>query len=271
VDKIGTSARVHRILADNSAIVWYKELSTLTAQSRTHDDHIFAYRFYAWATHPNNMAYMQKAPIIRLPADEVQPSTTVAEFHRLMFDRCGCWRVSDANGQFALCPSYPRHLIVPCAVLDPQLKDSAKFRLLQRLPVCVWRHRTHGSVLMRSAQPAVGLAFFGWRSEADERILQTAVACMTHSCAKVNKPCADSNGVEQSSTEQSNGTMPPLLILDARSYTSAWANKAKGGGFENTEYYTDCEVAFMGMANIHNIRTSFQQFRTLLSGMSNEK
>lgn len=58
-----------------------------------------------------------------------------------------------------------------------------------------------------------------------------------------------------------------LLILDARSYTAAVANRAKGGGCECEEYYPNCEVVFMGMANIHAIRNSFQYLRAVCSQM----
>uniref|UniRef100_A0A4W5NY06 phosphatidylinositol-3,5-bisphosphate 3-phosphatase n=1 Tax=Hucho hucho TaxID=62062 RepID=A0A4W5NY06_9TELE len=53
--------------------------------------------------------------------------------------------------------------------------------------------------------------------------------------------------------------------LDARSYTAAVANRAKGGGCECEEYYPNCEVMFMGMANIHSIRNSFQSLRAVCS------
>ncbi|CAI9539129.1 unnamed protein product [Staurois parvus] len=58
-----------------------------------------------------------------------------------------------------------------------------------------------------------------------------------------------------------------LLILDARSYAAAVANRAKGGGCECPEYYPNCEVVFMGMANIHSIRKSFQSLRLLCTQM----
>ncbi|XP_067113820.1 LOW QUALITY PROTEIN: myotubularin-related protein 4 [Osmerus mordax] len=62
-----------------------------------------------------------------------------------------------------------------------------------------------------------------------------------------------------------NAAPQKLLILDARSYTAAVANRAKGGGCECEEYYPNCEVMFMGMANIHAIRNSFQSLRTVCS------
>ncbi len=99
-----------------------------------------------------------------------------------------------------------------------------------------------------------------------------------------------------------SGAAQKLLILDARSYTAAVANRAKGGGcecegqrrcsrvlnlwmpldiivffcllaegrflsglFVFVEYYPNCEVMFMGMANIHSIRNSFQSLRAVCS------
>ena len=54
-----------------------------------------------------------------------------------------------------------------------------------------------------------------------------------------------------------------MLIIDARSYPAAVANRAKGGGCECPEYYPNCEIQFMSLANIHSIRRSFQALRTL--------
>lgn len=56
-----------------------------------------------------------------------------------------------------------------------------------------------------------------------------------------------------------------MLIVDARSYTAAVANRAKGGGCEYSEYYTNCDIEFMNLPNIHAIRGSFSQLRTLIS------
>ena len=52
-----------------------------------------------------------------------------------------------------------------------------------------------------------------------------------------------------------------LLILDARSYAAAIANRAKGGGFEYPPYYADCDVQFMNLPNIHAIRKSAHVLR----------
>ena len=85
-----------------------------------------------------------------------------------------------------------------------------------------------------------------------------------------------SSSYEQSST---NGEIPSLkdlsaeaaargevrkvLIVDARSFAAATANRARGGGVECREYYPNAEIQFMNLANIHSIRKSFQSLRSL--------
>lgn len=63
---------------------------------------------------------------------------------------------------------------------------------------------------------------------------------------------------------------PKMLIIDARSYTAAMANRAKGGGCECSEYYLRCEVQFMNLANIHSIRKSFHAIRSVCEAYSEQ-
>lgn len=58
---------------------------------------------------------------------------------RLKFNLDGPWRISRANMEYKLCPSYPQLLLVPKAVSDAALEAIAKFRVACRLPVVVWR------------------------------------------------------------------------------------------------------------------------------------
>ena len=66
-------------------------------------------------------------------------------------------------------------------------------------------------------------------------------------------------------TKPSEPTANRLLILDARSYAAAIANRAKGGGFEYPPYYADCDVQFMNLPNIHAIRKSAQLLRAAIA------
>lgn len=61
-----------------------------------------------------------------------------------------------------------------------------------------------------------------------------------------------------------------MLVIDARSYTAAMANRAKGGGCECAEYYQRCEVQFMNLANIHSIRKSFHAIRSVCEAYSEQ-
>lgn len=58
-------------------------------------------------------------------------------------------------------------------------------------------------------------------------------------------------------------SLQKVLIVDARSYATAVANRARGGGCECPEYYPQCEIQFMNLANIHTIRKSHHALRQL--------
>jgi myotubularin-related protein 3/4 len=62
-----------------------------------------------------------------------------------------------------------------------------------------------------------------------------------------------------------------LLIIDARFRSVALANRVKGGGYEYSEYYTNCEIQFMNLENIHVIRSSFQSLRLLCQSINENK
>ncbi|XP_050012770.1 myotubularin-related protein 4 isoform X3 [Alexandromys fortis] len=196
------------------------------------------------------------------------------------FDLQNVWRVSDINNNYKLCPSYPQKLLVPVWITDKELENVASFRSWKRIPVVVYRHLRNGAAIARCSQPEI--SWWGWRN-ADDEYLVTSIA----------KACALDPGTRASGASLSTGTNDAseacdtdfdssltacsgvestaapqkLLILDARSYTAAVANRAKGGGCECEEYYPNCEVVFMGMANIHAIRNSFQYLRAVCSQM----
>lgn len=50
------------------------------------------------------------------------------------------------------------------------------------------------------------------------------------------------------------------FIIDARPLGNAVANRAMGAGFENTDYYQNCQRIFMGIENIHVMRDSLSRF-----------
>ncbi|PNJ65821.1 MTMR4 isoform 7 [Pongo abelii] len=179
-----------------------------------------------------------------------------------------------------LCPSYPQKLLVPVWITDKELENVASFRSWKRIPVVVYRHLRNGAAIARCSQPEI--SWWGWRNADDEYLVTSiAKACAldpgtrttggslstgnndtSEACdADFDSSLTACSGVESTAAPQK------LLILDARSYTAAVANRAKGGGCECEEYYPNCEVVFMGMANIHAIRNSFQYLRAVCSQM----
>ncbi|KAL2100155.1 hypothetical protein ACEWY4_004549 [Coilia grayii] len=247
---------------------WLKRLGGV-ARPPTQLEQLFAFSFHAHTQQqPHNHTCR---------AGDHVASRFKNEVERMGFNMHSTWRISEINRGFRLCSSYPELLLVPAWVTDKELENVAAFRSWKRFPVVVYRHQSTGAVIGRCGQPEV--SWWGWRSAEDEQLVQAiAKACASNTNALTpltNGSCghAHTNGtngnadpvVANGDVEAEPTTTPPekLLILDARSYAAAVANRAKGGGCECPEYYPNCEVVFMGMANIHSIRKSFQCLRSL--------
>jgi len=121
------------------------------------------------------------------------------------------------------CSTYPSTVWVPSSISDDEVAGSAAFRSMGRFPVPVWAHPKNGALLVRSAQPLVGL--LGNRSTSDEKLIRIL--------------CGDS-----------------YLLLDARSRAAAFGNRAMGKGTESIErgYEGAAELVFCDLGNIHHLR-----------------
>uniref|UniRef100_A0A8C0X7R1 phosphatidylinositol-3,5-bisphosphate 3-phosphatase n=1 Tax=Castor canadensis TaxID=51338 RepID=A0A8C0X7R1_CASCN len=254
---------------------WLSRLSRATARPAKPED-LFAFAYHAWCL---GLTEEDQHTHLCQPGEHIR-CRQEAELVRMGFDLQNVWRVSHINSNYKLCPSYPQKLLVPVWITDKELENVASFRSWKRIPVVVYRHLRNGAAIARCSQPEI--SWWGWRN-ADDEYLVTSIA----------KACALDPGTKASGSSLSTGnndaseacdtdfdssltacsgvdsTSAPqkLLILDARSYTAAVANRAKGGGCECEEYYPNCEVVFMGMANIHAIRNSFQYLRAVCSQM----
>ncbi|KAM4546836.1 phosphatidylinositol-3,5-bisphosphate 3-phosphatase MTMR4 isoform 1-T1 [Fundulus diaphanus] len=252
---------------------WVKRLNRAIAHPSRLED-LFALAYHAWCLGASADDEDQHVHLCR-PGDHVRHRMET-EVRRMGFDTQNVWRVSDINCNYKLCSSYPQKLLVPIWITDKELESVASFRSWKRIPVVVYRHQKNGAVIARCSQPEI--SWWGWRNTDDEYLVTSiAKACHMDTGAKGTAPsrqrgeAADScdSDFDSSLTGGSgcdDSTVPQkLLILDARSYTAAVANRAKGGGCECEEYYPNCEVMFMGMANIHAIRNSFQALRAVCS------
>ncbi|KAI1729196.1 myotubularin-like phosphatase domain-containing protein [Ditylenchus destructor] len=242
--------KVIRLLAGSSdvAIAWYKKLTQVTCVSRNLDD-IFAFKFHAHLL-------KDKSPfLIRRDGDPNAPKRSTYDSLRREFKhlalRDSHWRISTVNETFDLSATYPQYLIVPSSVTDDDLNSMRSGRFYHRFPTLVWRCKKNGAVLLRSSQPTIG--FFGMANEHDVKLYEKIRTSTATTC---NNEQAISSG--------------KFLIMDARSYTAAWANRAKGGGFETSDTYSNAEIVFMGLPNIHNIRYSFHQLRQLVNSTNEQ-
>ncbi|XP_020561888.1 myotubularin-related protein 3 isoform X4 [Oryzias latipes] len=255
---------------------WLKRLNAVVHPPSRLED-LFSFAFHAWCMEVYAGEKEQHGELCR-PGEHVT-SWFKNEVERMGFDTHNAWRISDINSKFRLCPSYPQQLLVPAWITDKELENVAAFRSWKRFPAVVYRHLSTGAVIARCGQPEV--SWWGWRNADDEHLVQSiAKACAVDSSFRKNLqngtytngsdlPDTDFESSMTKSSEVETLAIHPhkLLILDARSYAAAVANRAKGGGCECPEYYPNCEVVFMGMANIHSIRKSFQSLRFLCTQM----
>ncbi|KAJ8917303.1 hypothetical protein NQ315_002321 [Exocentrus adspersus] len=199
------------------------------------------------------------------------------EMMRLQFEG-DSWRISKVNENYKLCPTYPPYLLVPSCINDDVLESVAKFRSSRRIPAAVWRHTRNGAVIARCSQPEVG--WLGWRSDEDEELIKAISAACNFDRSQRSNYDRESNlshspGSLHSDdslqfTNEINQTEKKVLIMDARSYTTAVANRARGGGCECPDYYPNCEIQFMNLANIHSIRKSFHALRLLCTSSADQ-
>lgn len=268
--------RCFRIQFNNTAVAeeWTRRiLNELSPPEKIED--IFAFSHFAWACENVFEEFSAGIPNAELSADFTWFRSELA---RLRFDLQGAWRVSVANQEHGLCPTYPQEILIPASISDSVLEKVAQFRSQRRIPAIVWRNTGNGAVLARCSQPEVG--WLGWRSAEDEELVRALAEACAYDSGTATRHSSGSD-VSASSYENSlnNGEIPSLkdlsaeaaardevrkvLIVDARSYAAAVGNRARGGGVECPEYYLNAEIQFMNLANIHSIRKSFQSLRSL--------
>lgn len=271
---------------NDSCQVWFRRVSDRVAPPSELKSY-FAFAFHAWCV-DRCPAGSELEPCYQLcQQDENFPFSFGKEVERMKFNLKSktAWRITYLNESFGVCQSYPKYHIVPSDITDDQLKKVASFRALARFPSVVWRDQRNGAVLVRCSQPEVG--WLGWRNPEDEALLRAIpLACANnpgtyqHSQAILDD-LSEKGSRNGEAGDESLGEDKRMLVIDCRSYSAAFANRAKGGGLECPEYYPNCEIQFMNLANIHSIRKSFIALRTLcssgpdqvnwLSGLENSK
>ncbi|XP_053336333.1 myotubularin-related protein 7b [Clarias gariepinus] len=153
---------------------------------------------------------------------------------RADFSRMGIpsnlWYSTPANHEYRVCDTYPSELFVPKSASPTVIVGSAKFRSRGRLPVLSYFHRDTSAAVCRSSQPLSG---FSTRSPEDEQMLQAIM--------------------------KSNPASEYMYVVDTRPKLNAMANRAAGKGYENEDHYTNIRLQFIGIENIHVMRSSQQK------------
>lgn len=97
------------------------------------------------------------------------------------------------------------------------------------------------------------------RSIQDEKLLEAIFG--SHSQHSTQPPRHSFTLAAASSSSSQDGQVvygaqATNLIIDARPTTNAMANSVKGAGTENMENYKNCKKAYLGIDNIHVMRSS---------------
>ncbi|XP_038630276.1 myotubularin-related protein 1b isoform X2 [Scyliorhinus canicula] len=146
------------------------------------------------------------------------------------------WTISKINSNYELCDTYPSVVVVPTSVKDDDLCKVAAFRTRGRIPVLSWIHPESQATITRCSQPMVGPN--DKRCKEDEKYLQTIM--------------------------DANAQSHKLIIFDARQSSVADANKAKGGGYESETSYSNAELLFLEIHNIHVMRESLRKLKDVV-------
>ncbi|MBN3301366.1 MTMR8 protein, partial [Amia calva] len=140
------------------------------------------------------------------------------------------WEMTDLNKNYAICSTYPSELVVPKTANKSTIVGSSKFRSRGRIPVLSYFHKDSHAAICRCSQPLSG---FSARCVEDEHMLQA-----------ISKANPDSTF---------------MYVVDTRPKLNAMANRAAGKGYENEDHYSNIRFQFVGIENIHVMRSSLQK------------
>uniref|UniRef100_A0A4W3IS19 Myotubularin related protein 7a n=1 Tax=Callorhinchus milii TaxID=7868 RepID=A0A4W3IS19_CALMI len=152
-----------------------------------------------------------------------------AEYNRMGIPN-SFWQVSQANRDYGVCETYPTELCVPKSASTPVIVGSSKFRSRGRFPVLSYFCQDNNAAICRSSQPLSG---FSARCLEDEQMLQAI--------------------------RKSNPGSEFMYVVDTRPKLNAMANRAAGKGYENEDNYSNIKFHFIGIENIHVMRSSLQK------------
>ena len=190
----------------------------------------------------NSLSEEETAELLPRFVDSWKLYSPIEEFKRFNIPN-DQWRLFFLNIGYEITNTYPEVLVVPAAANDDLVLGSIKFRSKGRFPALSWLNKSNNCSITRCSQPLVGLTMN--RSADDEQFLKLI--------------------------NNAGGSGKPLIIADARPKLNAQANQAAGKGFEFESNYKNSKILFLGIANIHAIRKSYEDFVAVCSSKTTDK
>ncbi|KAL0273082.1 UNVERIFIED_CONTAM: hypothetical protein PYX00_005840 [Menopon gallinae] len=154
-----------------------------------------------------------------------KPFNLKAEYERMNVPN-DLWSATAINEKYELCDTYPQSLYVPSTATSQMLIGSSSFRSKGRLPVLSYLHKNKAAIC-RCSQPLSG---FSARCVEDEMLLNCIL--------------------------KTNPNSSYMYVVDSRPRINAMANRATGKGYENELFYENIKFQFLGIENIHVMRSS---------------
>lgn len=101
----------------------------------------------------------------------------------------------------------------------------------------------------------------GARSIQDEKLLEaifTSHAQHSHprQAFTLASAASSSSSLDSQTGQIVYGAQATNIIIDARPSKNAYANSVKGAGTENMSFYRNCKKEYLGIDNIHVMRSS---------------
>ncbi|XP_039240729.1 myotubularin-related protein 8 isoform X1 [Pipra filicauda] len=156
------------------------------------------------------------------------------------------WEITDVNKDYEVCSTYPPEIVVPRAASKAVVMGSSKFRSRGRIPVLSYLYKENNAALCRCSQPLAG---FSARCLEDEQMLQAIRE------ANPGSPFMWLYFICACMSVKSFG----ILLLFLSHHLNAMANRAAGKGYENEDNYENIRFKFIGIENIHVMRSSLQK------------
>ncbi|XP_027872759.1 myotubularin-related protein 7b isoform X2 [Xiphophorus couchianus] len=140
------------------------------------------------------------------------------------------WVATAANSEYRVCDTYPAELFVPKSATPAVIVGSSRFRSRGRFPALSYFHQDTLAAVCRCSQPLSG---FSGRCQEDELMLQAVM--------------------------KANPGSEFIYVVDTRPKLNAMANRAAGKGYESEDHYSNIRLLFIGIENIHVMRSSQQK------------